>query len=86
MNTADLIYQESQILPENLRTEVLEFIRYLKNSNAIKYELVDKEAIFEKNKLCNFIHSSKLEGIEINYIPDLKMIDILNKYKAVNNG
>lgn len=75
MNTADLIYQESQILPENLRAEVLEFIRHLKNSNDIK-----PESIFEKNKLRNFIHSSRLEGIEINYIPDLKMTDILNKY------
>lgn len=30
MNTADLIYQESQTLPENLRNEVLDFIGYLK--------------------------------------------------------
>jgi hypothetical protein len=77
MNTADLIYQESQILPENLRAEVLEFIKHLKNSNGIK-----PESIFEKNKLRNFMYSSKLEGIEINYIPDLKMEDVLNKYRV----
>lgn len=41
MNTADLIYQESQILPENLRAEVLDFIGYLKNRYAIKSETVD---------------------------------------------
>ena len=82
MNTAELIYQESQILPENLRIEVLEFIGYLKNRYAIQSESVDKAAIFEKNKRRNFIHSSKLEGIEINDNPHLKMADILNKYRA----
>jgi hypothetical protein len=30
MNSADLIYRESQTLPENLRSEVLDFIGYLK--------------------------------------------------------
>ncbi len=30
MNSADLIYRESQTLPENLRNEVLDFIGYLK--------------------------------------------------------
>jgi hypothetical protein len=82
MNTADLIYQESQILPENLRAEVLDFIGYLKNRYAIQSEPVGKEAIFEKNKLHNFIHSSKLEGIEINYNSHLKMADVLNKYRV----
>lgn len=42
---------------------------------------VNQEAIFEKNKLRNFIYSSKLEGIEINYIHGLKMEDVLNKYR-----
>ncbi len=42
----------------------------------------NQEAIFEKNKLRNFIYSSKLEGIEINYTPDLKMADILEKYRV----
>jgi hypothetical protein len=49
MNTADLIYQESQNLPENLRTEVLDFIGYLKKRHVIQSKPVDKEAIFEKN-------------------------------------
>ncbi len=35
VNTAERIYQESQILPENLRTEVLDFIGYLKTRYAI---------------------------------------------------
>jgi hypothetical protein len=82
MNTADLIYQESQILPENLQAEVLDFIGYLKKRHAIQSESVDKEAIFEKNKRRNFIHSSKLEGIEINYTSHLKMTDVLNKYRV----
>jgi hypothetical protein len=43
MNTSDLIYQESQILPENLRTEVLDFIGYLKNRYAINAERIDTE-------------------------------------------
>lgn len=30
VDTAERIYQESQILPENLRAEVLDFIGYLK--------------------------------------------------------
>ena len=77
VNTAERIYQELQILPENLRAEVLEFIKYLKNGNDIK-----PESIFEKNKLRNFIHSSKLEGIEINYNPQLKMADVINKYRV----
>lgn len=44
MNTSDLIYQESQILPENLRTEVLDFIGYLKNRYAINAERINTEA------------------------------------------
>ena len=35
INTAERIYQESQILPENLRAEVLDFIGYLKSRHAI---------------------------------------------------
>jgi hypothetical protein len=35
INTAERIYQESQILSENLRTEVLDFIGYLKTRHAI---------------------------------------------------
>jgi hypothetical protein len=35
INTAERIYQESQILPENLRIEVLDFIGYLKTRYAI---------------------------------------------------
>ncbi len=31
MNTTDLIYQEAQTLPENLRNEVLDFIGFLKS-------------------------------------------------------
>lgn len=38
MNTAELIYQESQILPENLRMEVLDFIGYLKSRHAVESE------------------------------------------------
>jgi hypothetical protein len=43
MNTAELIYQESQILPENLRTEVLDFIGYLKTRYAINSNHIDTE-------------------------------------------
>ena len=35
INTAERIYQESQVLPENLRAEVLDFIGYLKTRYAI---------------------------------------------------
>ncbi len=40
VNTAERIYQESQVLPENLRAEVLDFIGYLKTRYAIKTESV----------------------------------------------
>jgi hypothetical protein len=35
VNTAERIYQESQVLPENLRAEVLDFIGYLKTRYAV---------------------------------------------------
>ena len=35
-DTAERIYQESQILPENLRAEVLDFIGYLKTRYGIQ--------------------------------------------------
>jgi len=35
-DTAERIYQESQVLPENLRAEVLDFIGYLKSRYAIQ--------------------------------------------------
>lgn len=41
MNTAELIYQETQVLPENLRVEVLDFIGYLKTRYAIENNQVD---------------------------------------------
>jgi len=37
-DTVDRIYQESQVLPENLRAEVLDFIGYLKSRYAIQSE------------------------------------------------
>jgi len=45
-------------------------------------DMVDKSAIFEKNKIRNFIHSSRLEGIQLNDTPALKMTDVLDKYRA----
>lgn len=46
MNTAELIYQHSQQLPENLRIEALDFIDFLKSRYAI-----NDEAINTKNKI-----------------------------------
>ena len=43
MNTSDLIYQETQVLPENLRVEVLDFIGYLKTRYAIENNQVDTQ-------------------------------------------
>ncbi|MEQ1545267.1 MAG: hypothetical protein ABL924_09475 [Methyloglobulus sp.] len=43
MNTAELIYQETQVLPENLRVEVLDFIGYLKTRYAIENYQVDTQ-------------------------------------------
>ena len=43
MNTTELIAQESQILPENLRAEVLDFIGCLKKRHAIDTEEADIE-------------------------------------------
>ncbi len=42
-----------------------------------------KSALFEKNKIRNFIYSSKLEGIFIkDEPPQLKMKDVLEKYRV----
>lgn len=46
------------------------------------HDMIDKSAIFEKNKIRNFIHSSRLEGIQMSDAPALKMTDILDKYRA----
>lgn len=43
MNTAELIYQETQVLPENLRVEVLDFIGYLKTRYAIDNNQIDTQ-------------------------------------------
>ncbi|MGZ8218451.1 DUF2281 domain-containing protein [Methylomagnum sp.] len=40
MNTADLIYQEAQTLPESLAGEVLDFIGFLKTRHS---DMVKKE-------------------------------------------
>ncbi|SFJ13739.1 hypothetical protein [Nitrosomonas sp. Nm34] len=41
----------------------------------------DKHLLFEKNKIRNFINSSKLEGIQINEgLTSRSMADVLNKY------
>jgi hypothetical protein len=45
-------------------------------------DMTDKSAIFEKNKIRNFIQSSRLEGIKINDTPVLKMADVLDKYRV----
>lgn len=45
-------------------------------------DMIDKAAIFEKNKIQNFIHSSRLEGIPMTDAPALKMADIIEKYRV----
>jgi len=59
VNTAERIYQESQILPENLRAEVLDFIGYLKTRYAINNEkitldkkIAELEAAFTPYRTC----------------------------------
>lgn len=41
MNTTDLIYKESKVLPENLQVEVLDFIGFLKTRYAIEVVAAD---------------------------------------------
>lgn len=41
MNTVDLIYRESQTLPENLRNEVLDFIGFLKARHTVAAQNID---------------------------------------------
>jgi len=45
-------------------------------------DMIDSSAIFEKNKIRNFIHSSRLEGIQISDAPALKMADVIEKYQV----
>lgn len=45
-------------------------------------DIVDKSAIFERNKIQNFIHSSRLEGIQLSDTPALKMSDVIDKYRV----
>ncbi|MCK9397339.1 MAG: YhfG family protein [Methylobacter sp.] len=45
-------------------------------------DMIDKAAIFEKNKIQNFIHSSRLEGIPMTDAPALKMADIIEQYRV----
>jgi len=45
-------------------------------------EITDKAALFEKYKIHNFIHSSRLEGIYMNDAPALKMEEVLDKYRV----
>lgn len=45
-------------------------------------DMIDKAAIFEKNKIQNFIHSSRLEGIQMSDAPALKMADVIEKYRV----
>ncbi len=60
-------------LESQLKTIVLAFSHH---------ELTDKSVIFEKNKIRNFVNSSRLEGIQISDIPILKMADVINKYRV----
>lgn len=55
MNTPELIYQESQILPENLQKEVLDFIGYLKTRYVVKSENIDTQ--------------KKIAELEANFAP-----------------
>jgi hypothetical protein len=43
MDTIDLIHKESQILPENLQMEVLDFIGYLKTRYVIENNTADTD-------------------------------------------
>ena len=45
-------------------------------------DMIDSLALFEKNKIQNFIHSSRLEGIQISDAPALKMADVIEKYRV----
>jgi hypothetical protein len=66
MNTADLIYQESQILPENLRAEVLDFIGYLKNRYAIKSETINTDKKIAELESAFAPYRTNFEGFTFN--------------------
>ncbi|MBL6986483.1 MAG: hypothetical protein ISR72_05475 [Methylobacter sp.] len=45
-------------------------------------DTIDPSAIFEQNKIRNFIHSSRLEGIQMSDTLALKMTDAPDKYRT----
>ena len=47
-----------------------------------KHDIADKSELFEKNKIRNFISSSRLEGVQISEnLTSRSMADVLNKYR-----
>jgi len=54
------------------------------NNNKKAFSLKEKKQFFEKIKYQNFVHSSKLEGI--NIIPiNHDMIQLIQKYQMIGN-
>jgi Protein of unknown function (DUF2281) len=66
MNTADLIYEESQILPENLRGEVLDFIRYLKVRHAVDANNGDTQKKIAELEAAFAPYRKSLKGFTFN--------------------
>jgi hypothetical protein len=49
-----------------------------------EFSLQNKKQFFEKIKYKNFVHSSKLEGINITPINE-DMVQLIQKYKIIGN-
>jgi hypothetical protein len=49
-----------------------------------EFSLQNKKHFFEKIKYKNFVHSSKLEGINITPINE-DMVQLIQKYKIIGN-
>jgi hypothetical protein len=66
MNTAELIYQESQTLPENLRNEVLDFIGYLKARHTGAKPTIDIQAKIAELDAAFASYRKSLSGFTFN--------------------
>jgi hypothetical protein len=66
MNTADLIYQETQVLPENLRVEVLYFIGYLKTRYSIDNNQVNTQQKITELETAFAPFRRNFKGFEFN--------------------
>jgi hypothetical protein len=78
MNNVEKISQQTQRLPDEYQTEVLDFVEFLLSKSITK---IEKSSRQEEQEWMNFSLSQAMQGIDDEDIPGYTESDLIEKWK-----